>query len=166
MINPDTKIKIGLENTILNKIFIDNIPHFKTLNKNHNLITAKTVCIMMGGTDPNNYTLKVVQTLKDNFINRKQRLFIIIGKNYKFKDKLTEYLQNNKIEYKLYYNLNYNELIDIYKLTDFCIGCFSVSFNERYVLGIPQKCLKIVENQIVDKKLFDEFNLFFPYINE
>jgi UDP-2,4-diacetamido-2,4,6-trideoxy-beta-L-altropyranose hydrolase len=160
MINKNTVIKIGLENTILNKIFIDNIHYFKTLNKNFDLNTAKTVCIMMGGTDPYNFTLKVIEKLKDNLITKQQELYIIIGNNYIFKDILIEFLGIHKLKYKLFHNVSYIELIDIYKQIDFCIGCFSVSFNERYVLGIPQKCLKIVENQIVDTLIYEQFNLF------
>jgi UDP-2,4-diacetamido-2,4,6-trideoxy-beta-L-altropyranose hydrolase len=162
MINPDTQILIGLENTILNKIFIEHIHHFKSLNKKCDMYTSKLICIMMGGTDPNNYTLKVIETLKDDFINRQQELLIIIGANYVFKDRLIEFLNINRLKYKLFRNVSYIELIDIYKQIDFCIGCFSVSFNERYVLGIPQKCLKIVENQLVDKNIFDRFNLSLP----
>jgi spore coat polysaccharide biosynthesis predicted glycosyltransferase SpsG len=48
-------------------------------------------------------------------------------------------------------------MINLYLNCDLAIGTLSVTAYERLILNIPQICLKIVENQLIQQ--LDKFNI-------
>jgi hypothetical protein len=48
-------------------------------------------------------------------------------------------------------------MIDLYLNCDLVIGTLSVTAYERLILNIPQICLKIVDNQLIQQ--LDKFNI-------
>jgi len=145
-LKPNTEILCGIENVIINKKY----KKYKLTDSN-TIVKTKSflnICIMMGGTDPKNYTQKVIENISSQLNNKV--LSIVLGKLYLYEEQLIQYLEKNKIQYKIYNNLNVDQLIELYKNIDLCIGCLSVTAFERYFLGVKQICLQIVDNQTSD----------------
>ena len=148
-INPDTVIKCGISNIIINKKFL-NVK--KTLFRN----TLKKLCIMMGGSDPQNYTLNIIKKIIETTFFKNIELYVILGKSNIYYDSITTYC-NEYSNIHLYYDIDYDELIKIYLDIDLCLGSLSITAYERLYMNIPQICMKIVDNQNIQK--IKEFNI-------
>jgi len=146
-LNPDTEFKIGVENLIINK-------KFKGRKKEIFNDKIKKICIMMGGSDPPNYTLKVIKEINDIVIENNLMVYIVLGKSNSHYDILMKQINKN---YEIMIDLNYDELIELYMKIDLCIGSLSVTAYERLMMRIPQICLKIVDNQNIQK--LEDFNI-------
>jgi UDP-2,4-diacetamido-2,4,6-trideoxy-beta-L-altropyranose hydrolase len=165
-INPNTIIKYGIENIIINKKFLNK-------KKTYFRDKIKKICIMLGGSDPNNYTLKIIQTIIEYTIINDITIYIIIGKS---NNNISSIKQFGK-EYKninILYDLNYDEIINIYLDIDLCIGSLSITTYERYFMNIPQICIKIANNQnilnipdniLIAENTSDILNMMQNYIN-
>jgi UDP-2,4-diacetamido-2,4,6-trideoxy-beta-L-altropyranose hydrolase len=149
-LNADTIYKIGYNNIILNKKFITSTK--KTIFND----TFKKIVINMGGSDPPNFTLKILKVINDYVISNNIKVFIIIGKSNNNIESIKEYICSTQ-NFNLLFDLNYDDLIKLYLDCDLTIGTLSVTAFERLVLKIPQICLKIVENQLIQQ--LDEFNI-------
>jgi UDP-2,4-diacetamido-2,4,6-trideoxy-beta-L-altropyranose hydrolase len=149
-LNPNTVYKIGYNNIILNKKFI--ISDKKSIFNE----TLKKIVINMGGSDPPNYTLKILKVINDYVISNNIQVFIIIGKSNINIQSIKDFI-GSKINFNLLFDLNYDDLIKLYLDCDLTIGTLSVTAFERLVLKIPQVCLKIVENQLIQQ--LNEFNI-------
>ncbi len=148
-LNPDTKIKCGVENIILNKKFL-NVK--KTVFNNK----IKKMCVMLGGSDPQNYTLKILEKINELINEYNIKLYIVIGKSNGNIESIKQFIGNNT-NYQIVYDLNYDQLIDLYMEIDLCIGSLSITAHERLYIGVPQICLKIVDNQNIQQ--LNEFNI-------
>ena len=121
----------------------------------------------MGGADPNNYTLQVLQCINDLIIKNNININIIIGKSNTNLDIITKYIsditQNNNIVnninsiLNIYYDVNFTKLINLYLESDLVIGSLSITAYERLFLKVPQICIKIVENQLIQQ--LENFNI-------
>jgi len=149
-LNERTEYKIGVENIILNKKFIDSPK--KTVFKNE----LKNIVINMGGSDPHNYILKIIQKINDYIIEKNINVIIIIGKSNTHVNLIKEFINNIK-NYNIYIDINYDEMINLYLNSDLVIGSLSITAYERLILNIPQISLKIVENQLIQE--LDKFNI-------
>ncbi len=147
-LNKNTIFKIGKDNIIINKKFLN-------IKKSIFRDKIEKVCIMMGGTDPNNYTLKVMEQI-DSLINNNIRIYIIIGKSNNNIESIKNFIKN-KNNYIILFDLNYDDLINLYLDIDLCIGCLSITAYERLYMRIPQICLKIIDNQNIQQ--LKEFNI-------
>ncbi len=155
LINPFTKIKIGVENIIIHPIFRENI---NCWNKNSDLNKLNELTINLGGADPKNYILQILENLNHFFIEKKITVNIIIGKSNSNEESIKSFIEKSKYsKYFILYNINYEQMIEVYKKSDLAIGSLSITAYERYFLNIPQICLKIVDNQIIQH--LDEFNI-------
>lgn len=148
-LNPNTIIKYGVKNIIINKKFL-NIK--KTIFREK----IEKICIMLGGSDPQNYTLKILKLIYVNIENNNIQTYIIIGKSNNNIDLIKEFI-NIKNNYILLYDLNYDELIKLYMDIDLCIGSLSITAYERLYINVPQICLKIAKNQNIQE--LKEFNI-------
>ena len=146
-LNEKTIYKIGKDNIILNKKFL-NIK--KTVFREK----IQKICIMMGGTDPNNYTLKVIEQI--NSLINNIIVYIIIGKSNNNIESIKKFIKN-KNNYIILFDLNYDDLINLYMDIDICIGSLSITAYERLYMNIPQICLKIIDNQNIQQ--LKEFNI-------
>ncbi len=147
-LNKNTIFKIGKDNIIINKKFLN-------IKKSIFRDKIEKVCIMMGGTDPNNYTLKVMEQI-DSLINNNISIYIIIGKSNHNIESIKNFIKN-KNNYIILFDLNYDDLINLYLDIDLCIGCLSITAYERLYMRIPQICLKIIDNQNIQQ--LKEFNI-------
>lgn len=149
-LNEETEYKIGSRNIIINKKFIES-------NKKEYFNEAiKTITINMGGSDPQNFILKTLQIINDFIIKNHIVANVVIGKSNNNASSILDFIGDNQ-NYKLLYDLNYNELIDLYLKTDLAIGSLSITAYERLYLNVPQICLKIIDNQLIQE--LDEFNI-------
>ena len=110
----------------------------------------------MGGSDPYNYTLHIIEKINHFIILNNLIVFIIIGKSNNNFESINNFVKNNK-NYNIKFDLNYDELINLYLDIDLCIGSLSITAYERLYMNIPQICLKIVENQNIQQ--LKEFNI-------
>lgn len=148
-LKPNTVIKCGIVNIIINKKFTQNKK--KVFNDK-----IKKVCIMLGGSDPLNYTLEIIKIINHLVIDNNLTVFIIIGKSNNNFESINDYIKDN-VNYKCLYDLTYDDLIKLYMDIDLCIGSLSVTAYERYFMNVPQICLKIVDNQNIQQ--LKEFNI-------
>ena len=148
-LNPDTIIKCGVENIIINK-------KFKQFQKTNFRNKIEKMCIMLGGSDPLNYTLKILETINNLIIENNIIVYIVIGRANHNIISIKEYVKNNS-NYVILFDLSYDKLIELYLDIDLCIGSLSVTAYERLYMKVPQICLKIVENQNIQQ--LKEFNI-------
>jgi spore coat polysaccharide biosynthesis predicted glycosyltransferase SpsG len=165
-LNENTIYKIGVENIIINKKFIDGSKKESFNDK------IKNITINMGGCDPQNYILQLLEITYDYIIRNNIKVNIIIGKSNNNIDLIKKFIKNNYYikfhndlsikdtilhDYKIYFDINYDELIDLHINSDLVIGSLSITAYERLFLNIPQISVKIVENQLIQQ--LDEFNI-------
>jgi UDP-2,4-diacetamido-2,4,6-trideoxy-beta-L-altropyranose hydrolase len=148
-LNDKTIYKIGYQNIILNKKFI----YSNRKNTFNNEI--KVITINMGGSDPQNYILKVIENINDYIIEKDIIVNIIIGKSNNNIESINNFINNSN--YKLFFDINYDELINLHINSDLAIGSLSITAYERLYLNIPQISLKIVENQLIQQ--LQQFNI-------
>ena len=148
-LNPNTIIKCGKEHVIINKKFKQ---HKKTFFRSK----IEKICIMLGGSDPFNYTLQILQQIHNIIINNKIQVYVIIGKANGNIDSIVEFAKKSS-NYILLFDINYDQLIQLYLDIDLCIGSLSITAYERLYLNIPQICIKIVDNQNIQQ--LQEFNI-------
>ena len=161
-INPYTNIKCGIKNIIINKKFMSSK---KINNKN----AIETICIMMGGSDPNNYTLTCLKLIKDILIQNSIKLYIVIGSSNANYSSIQKYVDTECIKQcNVFHDLSYDELIELYLKTDLCIGSLSITAFERMHMNVRQICLQIVNNQTNCYNLFDvcEVNELYTIVNK
>jgi UDP-2,4-diacetamido-2,4,6-trideoxy-beta-L-altropyranose hydrolase len=152
-LNEDTVYKIGIENIIINKMFITGQ---KKVLFNDNI---KVITINMGGADPQNYILKVLELTNDYIISNDIIVNIIIGKSNSNINSIQKFIEINKnnYNYKIFFDINYDELINLHIESDLAIGSLSITAYERLFLNVPQICIKIVDNQLIQQ--LEEFNI-------
>jgi len=148
-LNPNTIIKCGSEHVIINKKFKE---YKKTLFRHK----IEKMCIMLGGSDPFNYTLQILQQMHNIIINNQIQVYVIIGKANGNVDSIVEFTQKSS-NYILLFDINYDQLIQLYLDIDLCIGSLSITAYERLYLNVPQICIKIVDNQNIQQ--LQEFNI-------
>jgi len=149
-LNEETEYKIGEKNIIINKKFIESN------KKRHFNETIQTITINMGGSDPQNFILKTLQIINDFIIKNNIVVNVVIGKSNGNASSIVEFVMGNQ-NYNLLYDLNYDELIELYLKTDLAIGSLSITAYERLYLNVPQICLKIIDNQLIQE--LNEFNI-------
>lgn len=148
-INPNTIIKCGIANIIINN-------KFRNVKKTVFRERIEKICIMMGGSDPRNYTLSIIKKIGELEVFKNLEIYIIIGKSNIYYEIITEYCGKYR-NIKLYYDINYDDLIKIYLDIDLCIGSLSITAYERLYMNVPQICMKIVDNQNIQN--LKEFNI-------
>jgi UDP-2,4-diacetamido-2,4,6-trideoxy-beta-L-altropyranose hydrolase len=124
--NEDTKIYSGLEFSMLRNEFISAS---KELIKTKKIQDKKTFFICFGGSDPSNFSKKIVKLLLS-----KNELFcinLVLGPGYKHDSKFSS---NNVNVYK---SLGAKNLINLIKKSDVAILPASTIILEAFCVGIP-----------------------------
>ena len=131
----------------------------------------------MGGADPQNYILKVLNNIKNYVLQQNIIVNIIIGYSNKNYNTITQFIDditnsdniaansdniaaNNDVKSKnfiVYFNIDFNTLIKLYLNSDLAIGSLSITAYERLFIKIPQICIKIAENQLIQE--LEVFNI-------
>jgi UDP-2,4-diacetamido-2,4,6-trideoxy-beta-L-altropyranose hydrolase len=101
------------------------------------------VLITMGGEDPVNATLKVVEALGK--YEHPIVLDVLIGAAYKHRESLEAALKNQPQKYAIHENLK--NLVPLYKNTDAAITAPGVSLWEMAATGLPMAVVQTADNQ-------------------
>ena len=124
--------------------------------------SLKRIMISMGGSDPQNITIKVLKIL--NKLNVKIRLNIVIGKFSEIKtETIKKIMTNNSIKYKLY--INPKNLKKIMKLNDLLITNSGITKFEATQVKLPSIIIsndkETIGNQIAFSK--KKTSIYFGY---
>ena len=138
---------IGWEYVILREQFLKNLPN--AIKK------EKRILISMGGSDPNNITLKTLKILNSN-PNKKYKLEIIIGPGYSHIIELENYLKFLKFEYKIYKSPDINNFIKIVNNCTFAIVTFGVTAYEIVSLNLPSIHICLNKDHLDSSSIFEK----------
>lgn len=149
LVNEHTFLCVGSKYALLREQFQLN-PE-KVLSHRLNRTSLNKILIMLGGSDSNNYT----KTLLDSLLKIKGiHLTIILGKNYSYLRALEIYVEKFT-NVKLHYNVT--DMTTIMLQHDICIGAAGSSNWERCVCGLPSILVLLAANQ---KKIVTEMVAF------
>ena len=105
---------------------------------------GKKILITLGGSDPDNVTLKVIKAIKqmnDNDLEIK----VVAGINNIHFDKLTEYIQKNKLKFELIRNTT--DMPELMAWADIAISAGGSTCWEMAFMGLPGLTIILAENQ-------------------
>lgn len=133
-------ILAGSDYVLLRKEFIVMRP--KAIEKRRNTKEIKRILISMGGSDPDNYTLKALELVKKSGF--KGNIDVVLGFAGNNLEQIKQYVTSmiNKVDFHA--NANMAELM--YE-ADLAIGAAGSSVWERCCLGLPQYLIQTAENQ-------------------
>jgi len=134
-----TKIYSGIDYALLREAFYN--AQFRA--KPPRLLKKCIICF--GGSDPENYTLKYLNLIKNKLKNL-NKISIIIGPSYIHERSL--FLETDeKIKIEIHKNVNANELIKLINKSDFAVVSASSISIECTKIGIPLYLIKTADNQ-------------------
>jgi len=130
--NKDTSLFLGTDYVMLRGEFRDSKPNFIKNN-------IKDILITMGGSDPANFTLKLLKYIKDLDHN----FHVVIGPSF---SKINEIEQEAKSSdnIKLYFNAN---MVEMMKICDIAITAAGSTLYELGALGVPTLGVILADNQ-------------------
>jgi UDP-2,4-diacetamido-2,4,6-trideoxy-beta-L-altropyranose hydrolase len=117
--------------------------------------SVEKILIMLGGTDSNNLTLKILKSLEK--INKNYVFFVIVGLFNPFYEQLKDFSEKSKTNIKLLKSPE--NMAEIYLESDLAISAGGTSCYELSYFGIPNIILTIADNQINSAKAFDKKNV-------
>lgn len=130
----DCELRCGNEYTLLREEF-KNIP----ISKRND--TKKTLFLAMGGTDPLNLNLKILEVL-ESFENLNVNL--VTTESNQNLEELKKYSENKKW---IHLYINCNIMAKLMSNSDFAIITPSVTANEAFHMKLPFIAIKVAENQ-------------------
>lgn len=118
----------------------------KTVNKD-----VKNILITIGGTNPDNFILKILKILEK--INKDVKLLVISGPYNPFYKDLEEYTKESKLKIELIKSPK--DMSKIYLDSDLAISAGGTTCYELAYFGIPNIIITVAENQ---KKIAEELD--------
>lgn len=149
-VSPNTKVVCGFEYLILREQFL------KTATKGSREISKiDTVFICMGGADPTNITLKVIQScIQTDFI---KKVIVVTGAAYMQDDQLKTFISNNpQINIVHHTNINAERMIELIKAAEISIcPASSISLEvccvkSGLLTGITVDNQKLIHEQLIE----------------
>jgi UDP-2,4-diacetamido-2,4,6-trideoxy-beta-L-altropyranose hydrolase len=111
----------------------------------------KKLLISMGGTDPNNITVKVLEALKECNLPKELEITVIMGTTSPNLDKVKT--QVHTMPYKTQVRVDIDNMAEVIANSDLAIGASGTTTWERCCLGLPSILFVLAENQKVIAKL-------------
>ncbi len=106
---------------------------------------AHKVLITLGGSDPDNVTLKTIDSLKQLEIERLEVTVVVGGSNYHY-DEIKSALENSKVPFQLVQNTsNMPEVMD---WADMAISSGGTTSWELAFMGVPTLIIVLADNQV------------------
>ena len=123
------------------------------LNKNNKkkIKDVQKLLITMGGSDHDNYTLKVLKSLKD--LNENINVILVVGPLNPNYIKLKRFVKKMNVNIQLINSPK--KISDIYLKSDIAISAGGTSCYELSYYGIPNLIITVAENQLNIAKEFD-----------
>jgi len=154
MVNPNTKLLIGTYYCLLNPI----IQKYRKAKSVAQPSTFK-ILISLGGCDPENVTLKVLQNLTPVPISTQIEYHVVIGTSNQHADSLRAEIAQNPNKIHLHQGLSQEEMFQLISTISLAIGSIGVSMYERLCIGVPTIIITIAENQQAIAQELSEANL-------
>lgn len=144
---PYTQYCLGLDYALLRTPFIKNAGNPNNLD--HKRMNRVMVCL--GGADPQNSTLKVIESLcKSQYAE----IYVIVGEAYLFRSQLDSFIDKSDTEINVLQNITDTEMLKIMMLCGIAILSPSTISIEYLSIGGVLYLYKIANNQ---NHLFDYF---------
>jgi spore coat polysaccharide biosynthesis predicted glycosyltransferase SpsG len=140
-----TKLLLGKEYVLLRREFRKFISKPSYLNKE-----AKNILITFGGSDPENYTEKIINYLKLN-VNNGLLIKAILGPNNVHQKRIEEFIRVNHIP-NAEIIFNPEDLIKLFLWSDIVISSSGTIVWEVLRLNKPILLIPIADNQILNSK--------------
>lgn len=102
-----TKLLLGTRYTLLRPEIL------KASRRTDTLSGTSPLLICMGGADPNNDTVAVLDRLNRQAINRP--IILLIGAAYTYRKELNKWLSNHNLEVELHHDVSANKLVELMK---------------------------------------------------
>ncbi|WP_448546855.1 UDP-2,4-diacetamido-2,4,6-trideoxy-beta-L-altropyranose hydrolase [Thalassotalea fusca] len=140
---PDScELLLGTEYTLLRDEFLDNANKALTHRLSYNESKTKSALIMMGGTDPDDYSGKVLDVaLRLDIFDK---ITIVLGLNAPHLDKIQQ--QANLYDH-VTLRTGVDDVADMLIEHDLCFGAAGTSAWERCALGLPSMLFVLADNQ-------------------
>jgi len=136
------KILTGLSYALIRDEFLEIRDESLKHRKNGFL---KNILISLGGSDPDNFSSKVLEKLFSCNLSRDKNITVIMNSNSQYLDEIKSQLK--QMPHKSHLFIDVNNMGNILKNQDIVIGAVGVSAWERCCLGIPSISLVIASNQ-------------------
>ena len=104
------------------------------------------VLLFMGGTDPDNCTLKILESLDRASVFPEIKLTVLLGPNSQHVTSISRFLESISQTVKVV--VGSNSMAKFLRDFDLVIGATGTTSWERCALGIPTICFSIVANQV------------------
>lgn len=153
-----TKLFLGIQYAILRQGFLK-----KAKEAQANFKTISNVLITLGGSDEHNITLKILEPLLE--INQIQKIDIIIGAAYPFKEQLEEKVKSSNKHIQLFSNLSELEMINLMSACDAAFAPCSTTCMELFAVNKPVFAGFSASNQIALYNYFKSSGLIFDLKN-
>ncbi|MFC4478257.1 UDP-2,4-diacetamido-2,4,6-trideoxy-beta-L-altropyranose hydrolase [Flavobacterium chungangensis] len=160
-VSPNTKVLCGPDYLILREEFLQ-----KAATEHKEKLKVDTAFICMGGADPTNITLKVLESfIQTDFI---KNIIVVTGAAYVWDDKLKTFIaQNSQVNITNYSNINALDMIELISKAEICV-CPSSSIalevccvKSGLLTGITVDNQKLIHEQLVEgnyAETIDDFN--------
>lgn len=114
------------------------------LNLRERVNKIERLLVFMGGTDPTNETMKILNTL--NTLNRISfsHIDIVVGNGNPMKNKIEESCR----EKGYHYHCQIDYMAELMQQADFAIGAGGATMWERCYIGLPSSATIVADNQI------------------
>lgn len=135
-----TAFFLGVAYSLVNKVFLEYKPDWKD---------KKDILVCLGGADPGNHTLKVVESLP---MHRFDRVTVIVGSGYQYKEELEQFIRGKNIH--LHQNLQPAGVAEIMSRCKYAVlSPSTVSYEYLHIGGIAY-LYQIAGNQQKVKEYF------------
>lgn len=140
------KIITGKEEVLLRK-------PFRNIQRKHKInIPPKKIFITLGGADPNNLSVKILQILVQHFPDKEKHF--VVGPGFTNRDLLEKSADQGTFFYR---NLNAEKMCELMLEVDFAITAGGQTMYELDVCGVPMMVIETAENQRNNIRGFIEF---------
>ncbi|TGL99214.1 glycosyl transferase [Leptospira jelokensis] len=140
------KIITGKEQVLLRK-------PFRNVKKKQEIKTPpKKILITLGGSDPKNLSIEILQTLVNSYPNMEK--YLVVGPGFTNCDELQKLADENTFFYR---NLNAERMCNLMLQMDFAITAGGQTMYELDICGIPMVVIETAENQRYNIRGFVEF---------
>lgn len=145
-LTPDTKLLLGTQYTLLRPEIL------KTNRRRDSLSDASPLLLCMGGADPNNDTLAILDMLDRQAINRP--IVLLVGAAYTYEDELKQWLSCHTLKVELQHDVSAHQLVELMKRCPIAILPPSTIAYEYLHIGGLLFLTVIAANQ---KRMFESF---------
>lgn len=145
---PNTRLLLGTQYVLLRQEFwrwcskLQNIP-----------VQARKVLVTMGGSDPDNVTLKVIEALNQVQFNGLE-LIVVVGASNKHLRKLQDAIRRSP--HKILIKVNVRDMPELMDWAELAVSAGGSTCWEFAFMGVPTLCLSLAENQLALAKGLNE----------